>query len=351
MVMNKEAKEVLTFKPKQAVKTLLGGLSERAGKIVRLRFGLDENEGMTLEAIGQIYGITRERVRQIEDFALKAVRKSSAFGEAGVIFDEVKTAMEEYGGLVHEREFLHHLAKDQTTQNNLHFLLVLGDAFTRLREDDIFHHRWTTDETLAGSVHQSLKNLCLKLTDDDLLSESEIVAHLLANLATDLPTEKAEPHARRWLALSKEVGQSPIGEWGLTRSPNVRVRGIRDYAYLIMRRHGSPMHFTEVAKAIGETFGRRANAATCHNELIKDPRFVLVGRGMYALAEWGYAPGIVRDVIAAILEKHGPLPKAEVIAKVMKERYVKPNTILVNLKNPKYFKEDKQGKFSVAKAK
>ena len=52
------------------------------------------------------------------------------------------------------------------------------------------------------------------------------------------------------------------------------------------------MHFKEVAEAISKTFGKKTHYATCHNELIKDSRFVLVGRGMYALAEWGYQAGI-----------------------------------------------------------
>ena len=108
------------------------------------------------------------------------------------------------------------------------------------------------------------------------------------------------------------------------------------------------MHFTEVAKKISETFGKKAHVATCHNELIKDDRFVLVGRGLYVLSEWGYTGGVVKDVIHHVLEKSGPLTKQDIVDKVMKERYVKENTILVNLQNAKYFKKDKDGKYSIA---
>jgi thioredoxin reductase len=123
---------------------------------------------------------------------------------------------------------------------------------------------------------------------------------------------------------------------------------MRDFAYLAIRRHGSPMHFTEVAKAIQELFDREAHVATCHNELIKDKRFVLVGRGLYALSEWGYAAGVVKDVIREIIKKHGPLTKQEIVEKVLKERYVKENTISVNLQNPKFFKKNKEGKYVAA---
>jgi len=69
---------------------------------------------------------------------------------------------------------------------------------------------------------------------------------------------------------------------------------------------------------------------------------------MYALAEWGYKEGIARVVIEDILKREGPLTKDEVVEKVMKERYFKKNTILVNLANPKYFKKNKTGLYTIA---
>ena len=109
------------------------------------------------------------------------------------------------------------------------------------------------------------------------------------------------------------------------------------------------MHFTEVAKGIEKLFGRETHPATTHNELIKDGRFVLVGRGMYALKEWGYVQGVVRDVIRNILRENGPLTKDQIIEKVLKERHVKPGTVVVNLQNQKYFKRGKDGKFVLVK--
>jgi hypothetical protein len=152
---------------------------------------------------------------------------------------------------------------------------------------------------------------------------------------------------KRWLSMSKTISKNPLGEWGKTSSPNVHTRGVKDYAFLVMRKHGSPMHFREVADAISKTFNRKTHYATCHNELIKDPRFVLVGRGLYALAEWGYKTGIAREVIRDILKREGPLSKDGVVEKVMKERYFKKNTILVNLVNPKYFKKNKNGLYTL----
>jgi hypothetical protein len=108
------------------------------------------------------------------------------------------------------------------------------------------------------------------------------------------------------------------------------------------------MHFREVAEAIKELFGHEAHVATTHNELIKDPRFVLVGRGLYALSEWGYSTGVVKDVLRQILETDGPLSREEIIDKVRKERYVKDNTILVNLQDVNLFKRLANGQYTVA---
>lgn len=348
--MNKDTKETLSFKPPEVVKTLLADLSTRTRDVVKRRYGLAAKETMTLEAVGQIYGITRERVRQIEGIAIKAIKKSPGMTALDPVFNELKNVMDDYGGIVHEQEFLNHISKDPIVQNNVHFLLVIGDAFSKLREDDQFHHRWTIDADLAEGVHQSLRNLCQVIELDELLPEDKIVEHFMNGLDKRIPADKARSKVKQWLKLSKEIGLSPIGEWGLAKSPNVRVRGIKDYAFLVMRRKGEPMHFTEVAKAINDTFAKKANAATSHNELIKDKRFVLVGRGIYALSDWGYTRGVVRDVIEHILRKNGPMPRKQIMDAVRKERYVKDNTILVNLKNPKFFKEDKKtGLFSLPK--
>ena len=338
----------ITFKPKQVSKELLSVLPARARDVVKKRFGLEGENRMTLEAIGDTYDITRERVRQIENFAIASIKKSDAYDEAAEILAELKGHVHSFGGVVHERDFLGHLSKDINFQNHIHFLLVLGDDFTKLKEDDEFHHRWTIDENLSEKVHTALRSLAEVLSEDDVLTEAEIVTLFKQHLAKHVKDVRDEETARRWLALSKEVGSNPLGGWGVAASPNIKIRGMRDLAFLVLKKHGSPMHFTEVAKSIKDAFGRSAHVATCHNELIKDDRFVLVGRGLYALSSWGYSKGTVRDIITVLLEKEGPLTKSDIVKKVLKERYVKENTIGVNLQNPKHFKRDDKGNFTVA---
>ncbi len=339
----------ISFKPKQVTKRITSHLHDRASDVIMNRFGLTaDGEKKTLEEIGKKYGITRERVRQVEDSALNLIKKSSAYKAEQAVFDELRALIQSLGAVVAEHELLPHISKDKTTQNHIHFYLTLGDVFKKHREDEHFHTRWSVDDVLATKVHDSLKKLYSSLSDEDLVPESEMIKKFLGQMK-DIAQEYCNDEvARRWLAMSKTIGKNPLGEWGKASSPNIRTRGVKDYAYLVMRKHGSPMHFREVADAISKTFGKKTHYATCHNELIKDSRFVLVGRGMYALSEWGYKKGIAREVIRDILKKEGPLSKEDVINHVMKERYFKKNTILVNLVNPKFFKKNKTGLYTAA---
>lgn len=335
----------LSFKPKQVSKRLLVALPDKARDILTKRFGLGESaERLTLEAIGKEYGITRERVRQVENFAVNLVKKSKSFEKEKPTFEELYRSIIDMGGIVSEDELLNHLSKDESARNHIHFMLVLGDAFQKEKENEHFRHRWVVDKETADKVHQSLKKIYENLTDEDIMTEGEIVSSFLDHLKDVSEKYKNEEIIKRWLLVSKKLNKNELGEWGLADSPHIRARGIRDHAYLVVRRHGSPMHFTEVAKSISKLFNRKAHVATCHNELIKDQRFVLVGRGLYALREWGYANGVVKDVIKGILREK-PLSKEEIVSKVMKERYVKKNTIIVNLQNSKFFKKDKAGKY------
>ena len=338
------------FKPKAIVRKLLQALPERSRTVLEARFGLGTNpERVTLESIGKRYGITRERVRQIENHALASLKKSDAFTQAQDAFKELERIVDSLGGIVCEDDLLNFITKDKSMQNHIYFLLVLGDPFKYRKEDDEVQRCWYVDPQLAKKVEEALKNLYQGLSDADLIPEGEMIDRFLKELQDINDKYRNNEVLRRWLRISKNVGKNPLGEWGHATSPNVKTKGVRDYAYLAVKRHGSPLHFKEVAQLIEKMFGRAAHVATTHNELIKDDRFVLVGRGMYALREWGYASGVVRDVIRNVLRESGPLTKDQIVEKVLKERHVKPGTVVVNLQNQKYFKRGKDGKFVLVK--
>lgn len=339
---------MITFKPKQVTQKLLNALPERARDVLEKRYGLGKDgETHTLESIGQTYGITRERVRQIENYGINSIQKSEVYEEFTAIFDELKSILDSLGGgLIAEQTFLDEITDDPIIRNHIYFLLVIGTPFYRSKENSSYSHRWYTEKKIVDTVEKALKNVFSTLERDDLVSEEEIVSRFRSEVES-LTGEKDDTVLKRWLMISKDIGRNPLGEWGHAASPNVRVKGIRDYAYLVVKRHGSPMHFREVAGAIEELFERKAHTATTHNELIKDDRFVLVGRGLYALTEWGYSAGVVKDVLQEILRENGPMSREEIIDKVRKERYVKDNTIVVNLQDTNLFKRLANGTYTV----
>ncbi len=337
------------FDSQALLKRLLAEVPERGRDVLVRRFGLGTTaERETLESIGDRSGITRERVRQIEAAGLDAVRSSPAFLSAKNAFDELCSHMERLGGILPEEELLSTLGGDEKTRNRFRFLLVVGSAFFRERETDDFYARWHVDHDTSKKVHEALSKLYSSLGDQDVLPESEFLDHFLDELKGVNDAYRNEEVLKRWLSLSKSIGKNPLAEWGKISAPAIRTKGVRDYAYLAIKRHGKPMHFSEVAKTIGSMFSKKAHVATTHNELIKDSRFVLIGRGLYALAEWGYTPGVVRDVIREVLTKEGPLKKDDVVKHVKKARFVKDNTIVVNLNDSRYFKRMKDGRYAAA---
>ncbi len=345
----------LSFKPKAVSKKLLNSLNPRTREVITKRYGLEAKERKTLESIGREYGITRERVRQIENFALTTMRKSKDYAEAEAVFEELSGIVKNMGSLVPEDVLMEHISNDEIVHNHVNFFMSLSPKFTKHREDDNFTHRWSADAKIADHVHSALQNLHKSIDKDELILEEEVISRFLTELM-DLGEEyrNNKDIIKRYLKISKIIGKNPLNEWGHVSSSSVKARGIKDFAYLILRRAGTPMHFRDVAKEINSTFNKKAHVATCHNELIKDSRFVLVGRGMYGLKEWGHTGGVVRDIITKVMNegatgKNNSMNKDDIVKGVLALRDVKANTVLVNLQNPKYFKKYDGGYYSLVK--
>ena len=337
-----------SFDSAALVKQLLSAAPERAREVLICRFGLGTNASReTLEAIGDRSGITRERVRQIEEAGLDAIRAHKVFKDAAPALEELARYMDSLGVVVPEEALFALLGKDEKTRNRFRFLLMLDSSFFRERETNEFLARWHVDAATAKHIHEALSKLYVSLSDAEVLTEGKLLDRFLDELKHVNDSYKNEEVLKRWLSLSKHIGVNPLAEWGRATAPAIRIKGVRDYAYLAIKRHGQPMHFSEVAKAISALFSKKAHIATTHNELIKDPRFVLVGRGLYALTEWGYKPGVVHEVIREVLMEKGPMKKDEIIKQVKRARFVKDNTILVNINDSRYFKRLKDGRYSV----
>lgn len=160
-------------------------------------------------------------------------------------------------------------------------------------------------------------------------------------------------HVRALATVSKHLSNLK-DMWGLNKWPTVNPKNIRDKIYVILAENGKPMHFSEIADSIkGSNFSRKnVTTQAIHNELIKDKRFVLIGRGIYALDSWGYSKGTVADTIIDILKKSKePLHRDEIVKRVLKSRQVKETTILLNLQSKPQFKRVAKATYALAEDK
>lgn len=329
------------FNLTKASEMLISSLPKRSGVILEKRFGLGKT-GLrhTLESIGQKYGITRERVRQIERDAIGRIHKGSVYNEVMPIFLALRNYITDNGGVMAEPVLLADFSNENTSAHAVRFLLSLAPQLVFRGESDVWHPRWGIEHSKLDAVEASLARVAEILTHKNTtVSYDELSTRLREDLASCGVEKLDQPHLLAYLALSKMLGKNCFGQWGHTSSPLVRPRGVRDLAYLVFQKEGTPMHFSLAATRIREVAaGRRVHAQTVHNELIKDPRFVLVGRGTYGLVEWGYEPGTVRDIISRVLSA-SPRDKDTIVAAVLAKRHVKENTILINLQNRKYFRK------------
>ncbi|MBZ9571810.1 hypothetical protein KJA15_00510 [Patescibacteria group bacterium] len=325
---------------------LLKDLPKRTKDIIESRFGFETGKRKTLEEIGRGYGITRERVRQIEEAGFLKLKPKLEKHQK--VFQYFSDQIHTFGDLRRE-EVLLDLLGDSKFQNQVFFLLKLGEKFDRFSETRNLYSLWTINPNSLSFAQEVLSSLYNKFEEINrpLLFE-EIIKE------TNLGFEKLTPKALvSYLEVSKKIQKGPEEKFGLKDWPEINPRGIKDRAHLIFKREKKPLHFREVTQLINNSKLEKISQSlalpqTVHNELIKDPRFVLVGRGLYALREWGYVPGVVKDIISMVLKKSKrSLSKEEIVKEVLKQRLVKINTILINLQDKKYFLKNSAGKYKI----
>lgn len=340
---------IKNFSPYKVVKEAVKDLKSNEAKVITGRFGIN-SVNLTLSAIGKQLNLSRERIRQIEKEAMKKLAKKIV-DEENYYVAEIIAHFEKEGGItshskIAEKFLDENYLTDRNEFNSLHLIFVLMPDLIKIEK---------TKELEAGWILASLSK------DDAIKIINAWVTHLgktkkpeTLNVLVDAHPDQSK-YSVSFLTelpqISKKLVKTEAGLIGLSSWPEVNPRNVRDKIYYIFKKYGKPLHFDEIAKKIAEQSFDNKNIvrATVHNELIADNRFVLVGRGIYGLSEWGYKEGTVSDVIKDILTgKSDGLPADEVVSKVMKQRLVKKNTILINLQTKPLFKKLKNGNFGLA---
>lgn len=322
---------------------------ERLRDVIERRFGLKDGNEETLEAIGQKYGITRERVRQIESDALRVLTGRSSISLLKSVFEYLDGFFKEHHYLMGEERLLNAIigiSEPHPARSAILMVLTIGKPYFKFNECDRFYPHWTTKKQVRNQAEKIMDYLVSYLDKQSQPIPSSEVLNIIYLKHKDVP----EKFVHNVLDISKEISKNIFGELGLSHWPNINPRGVRDKAYLMLKKDSEPRHFVEITDLINKAgfSPRQAFPQTVHNELIKDSRFVLVGRGIYALREWGYEPGIVKDVIVKLLsEAKQPLNRDEIISAVLKQRKVKPNTVVINLQSNKEFERLDDGRYQL----
>lgn len=321
------------------VEDILSKISqEREKEIISRRFGLYARKE-TLEQIGDMLGVTRERVRQLEKAILVRLRLNVSDGHVPSATKMEKTLtshLVEMGRVARIQDLTSHLlGREATPTEKAHvaFIAELAQGITIINENDDYHQ--------TAAIASMGNEKAVKASIEEIVTF--IKKHGQPITAEEMHKTLQYEHPSNISALasaSKKLAELK-GNWGLIKWPAVNPRNIRDKIFVVLADNGKPMHFSEISKAIRQSDFRRKDVTTqaIHNELIKDKRFVLIGRGIYALESWGYSRGTVADIIADILKEAGePLHRDEIVRRVLAKRQVKETTILLNLQSKSQFK-------------
>ena len=321
---------------------------DREKEIISRRFGLSGNKE-TLEQIGDMLSITRERVRQLEKAILIRLRISAEDGKIPELAQAEKIIIRnltEMGRVARVSELAEKIFGKKVTEKERQALSFIGEISSSLamvEENDKYYN------SVGIADYGNEKEIKQKV--------DEIVNLIKKNKAPmsideiDNNTNYEHPDHIKAIASISKLLATLNDQWGLAKWPTVNPKNIRDKIYVVLKEKNEPMHFEEIAESIKASDFRRKDVTiqAIHNELIKDSRFVLIGRGIYALDSWGFKKGTVSETITDILRQaKKPLTREQIVKKVLAMRKVKETTILLNLQNKKLFKKVDKNSYTIA---
>lgn len=319
-------------------------LTEKEKRIITQRFSLDGNPRATLEQIGQEFSVTRERIRQIEKIALNKLHRTANNTRLKEINAMAEELLQKSGGLLSEKNLISTVLNKLESGTKIdgyiiRLALCINDKLTKIKHSDILRDGWRLKEINLADIRLAITHgTSLLKKKKDILPEARLINDTLAFFTRK--NKKVSPSfVVNSFTLFKGMRRVENG-WGLMEWRHINPRSIRDKALIILRQNKKPMHFVELANAItNASFDQKTvTQQAVHNELIRYDEFVLVGRGLYALREWGYTDGTVADVVEEILkQKSEPMTKQEIIEEVLKVRDVKIGTISLNLQKNDHF--------------
>lgn len=320
---------------------ILDSLTEKERSVITRRIGFNGNKE-TLQEIGNMYGITRERVRQIEDVGIRKIWRIMRTSDLLIIQNSGEKILKMHGGVMTRDRIINAIIADIGIQDtiNVNIIDVLLQADFNLQKskpqlgtNSYFHFPEVTKKMIE-SIHKEAVKILKKR--GDIMETSALYDAIRTNLFAQFG--KIEPiMIDSVMDIFLDIVKGEEKYIGLEKWKILNPATLKDKAIYALKKAKEPMHFMDIANAITEHFGENVKISTIHNELIRNPEFILIGRGIYVLKEWGYKEGTVLDVILDIFKKANvPLSTEEITERVLKIRQVKNTTIYMNLQNKDY---------------
>lgn len=321
---------------------VLSSLSEKERNVIERRIWL-KWQRETLQSIGNSFSpnITRERVRQIEDAGIKKVWRIIKATELSSIQEKWREILSLHWWLLTRDKLVWalikelHLSKDV---NSYILEVIIQSDFDilkskpRLGTQTYFFLPNITRKQIDAIHKEAVKVLKKK---KDVIDRSELYSQISDGLKTDFGS-LGITFIDSVLDVFDDIVKGEETLIGLTRWKILNPKTLKDKSIYVMKKEKIPMHFIDIANKISEYLWETVKINTIHNELIRNEEFILIGRGIYALKEWGFKPGTVLDVIVDVLKKEWDAMSTEdIIKKVLKVRDVKKTTIYMNLQNKK----------------
>lgn len=334
-------------------------LNERNQKIIRLFFGLEERR-QSLASIGKKMGITRERVRQIKTESLKKIEKKLSKNQKekwSLFLEEIEELFFLRGGFLEESHLGKILKKEISfqEQGKINLLLSLAKESFSFEKKNFKHNNFwilknkkRTNLIEKKEIVQALSWLMdLFKKENKPMKISEIKKYLGDFSGDFFKGDEGEKRMENLLFLGIKLKKNILNYWGIINWPTIAETITREKAYLVLKKEQKPLHFKQIVDLIREFWPKKKIILqTVHNELIKDQRFALVGRGVYGLCEWGFVKSSVKKLIWDFLKKsQKPLDKKEILQYILEIKKIKSSTISVCLADRRYFQKTKEGAF------
>ncbi len=318
-------------------------LTQKETEVIKRRFALAGAGKQTLEKIGKHFNVTRERIRQIESIALSKLKRTVRTTRLNEVNEMAKGILRTHGGLMLGSELVNSVLKrlpgSELIDGSILKLSFAIDTEMASEGHSLTYKPFWRLASLSLDDISMVIDMGVKFLNKrhSCMKAGELVSSIQA-----MPVFQARIPSSELIVSCLTIDErlkEIVEGWGLTEWRFVRPRSIRDKVEIVLKKIAHPMHFMEIANQIKEAAFDHKNVTVqaVHNELIRYPQFVLVGRGLYALREWGFEPGTVADVIETILKAKGALSKKQIIEEVGKQRTVKVGTISLNLQKMPYF--------------